>query len=153
MAWRRKNRWFRRWLLVIVFWMVPVMIVAAREYQEEMAYNRADLQHALTSWTFTDAERAAGAAARCHGLPDDARSLGCPAAVLAENAPHQQAALDEYAVRHATLMGYLWHAFVGYWVVPALVLLAIGIVIGGVRRALRRPPAGKSVTGAAAEHH
>jgi hypothetical protein len=146
MAWRHKNRWFRRWLMVIVFWMVPVMIVAVREYQEEMAYNRADLQHALTSWTFTDAERAAGASAHCRGTPDDARAAGCPASVLAANAPHQQ-------VRRATLAGYLWHAFVGYWVVPAGVLLAIGVVIGGVRRALRRPPMPAHVHGAATEPH
>ena len=153
MAWRHKNRWFRRWLLVIVFWMVPVMIVAAREYQEEMAYNRAELGRALTRWTFTGAERAAGAPARCRGTPDDARAAGCPSPVLAENAPRQQAALDEYAVRRATLARYLWHAFVAYWVVPAAMLLGIGIVIGGIRRALRRPPAGKSMPGAAVEHH
>jgi len=153
MAWRHKNRWFRRWLLVIVFWLVPVMIVAVREYQEEMAYNRADLQQALTTWRFTDAERATGAPAHCHGTPDDARAGGCPAAVLAENGQRQQAALDEYTVRRATLAHYLWHAFVGYWVVPAAVLLAIGIVLGGVKRALRRPPAAKSASGAATEQH
>jgi hypothetical protein len=140
MAWRHKNRWFRRWLMVIVFWLVPVMIVVVREIQEEMAYNRADLQRALTSWTFTDAERDAGAPLRCQGTGDAARAAGCPAAVLAENATRWQEAQNEYAVRRSTLFGYLWHAFVGYWVVPAVVLLAIGIVLGGVKRALRRPP-------------
>ncbi|QBQ97569.1 hypothetical protein [Paraburkholderia pallida] len=145
MVWKRKNRWFRRWLVVIVFWLVPVMIVVVREAQDEMAYNRADLQRALTSWTFTDAERAAGAPLHCQGTPERARALGCPAAVLAENAAPHQAALDEYAMRRATLVSYLWHAFVGYWVVPALTLLAIGIVLGGVKRALRRPPATKPV--------
>jgi hypothetical protein len=153
MAWRHKNRWFRRWLLVVVFWLVPVMIVAVREYQEEMAYNRADLQQALTHWTFTDAERAAGAPAHCRGTPDDARVAGCPPPVLAENAQRLQAALDDYATRRATLANYLWHGFVGYWVVPAVVLLGIGVVIGGIRRALRRPPIEKSMPGAAAEHH
>ena len=153
MAWRHKNRWFRRWLLTIVFWLVPVMIVAVREYQEEMAYNRADLQHALTSWTFTDAERTAGIPVRCHGTPDDARAAGCPPPVLAENLQRQQTALTEYAVRRATLVHYLWHAFVGYWVVPAVVLLAVGIVLGGVKRALRRPPIDRSVHGAATDHH
>ena len=141
MAWRHKNRWFRRWLMVIVFWLVPVMIVAVREAQDEMAYNRADLQHALTTWTFTDAQRAAGAPLRCHGTPETARAAGCPADVLAANARRQQDARDEYAVRRSTLAGYLWHAFVGYWVVPAAVLLAIGVLIGGVKRALRRPTA------------
>ncbi|QGZ61483.1 hypothetical protein [Paraburkholderia acidisoli] len=149
MAWRHKNRWFRRWMLVMVFWLVPVMIVAVREIQDEMAYNRADLQRALTSWTFTDAERNAGAPLRCHGTPETARAAGCPAEVLAANAPHQQEAEREYQVRRATLASYLWHAFVGYWVVPALVLLGIGIVLGGVKRALRRP-APKPAT--AAEH-
>lgn len=141
MAWRHKNRWFRRWLMVITFWLVPVMIVVVREVQDEMAYNRADLQRALTTWTFTDAERDTGAGLRCHGTPETARAAGCPAEVLAANAPRQQEARDEYAVRRATLAGYLWHAFVGYWVVPAAVLLAIGILIGGVKRALRRPTA------------
>jgi hypothetical protein len=145
MAWKYKNRWFRRWLMVIVFWLVPVMIVVVREIQDEMAYNRADLQRALTTWTFTDAERAAGASLRCQGTPEHARAAGCPAAVLAENAAAHQEALDEYAVRRTTLANYLWHAFVGYWVVPAVVLLAIGIVIGGIKRALRRPAAAKPV--------
>lgn len=141
MAWRHKNRWFRRWLMVIVFWLVPVMIVAVREIQEEMAYNRADLQRALTTWTFTDAERVAGAPLRCQGTPTAARAAGCPAEVLAANAARQQDARDEYALRRSTLIGYLWHAFVGYWVVPAVMLLGLGMLIGGVRRALRRPPA------------
>ncbi|MCP3708986.1 hypothetical protein M3I54_18645 [Paraburkholderia sp. CNPSo 3274] len=141
MAWRHKNRWFRRWLMVITFWLVPVMIVVVREVQDEMAYNRADLQRALTTWTFTDAERDAGAPLRCHGTSETARAAGCPAGVLAANAQRQQEARDEYAVRRATLAGYLWHAFVGYWVVPAAVLLAIGVLIGGVKRALRRPTA------------
>ncbi|MBB3004272.1 hypothetical protein FHX57_006651 [Paraburkholderia tropica] len=141
MVWRYKNRWFRRWLVVIVFWLVPVMIVAVREIQDEMAYNRADLQRALTSWTFTDAERSAGAPLHCRGTPQAARAQGCPADVLAENAARHADALSEYAVRRATLMTYLWHAFVGYWVVPAAGLLAIGVVLGGVKRALRRPAA------------
>lgn len=139
MAWRHKNRWFRRWLMVIVFWLVPVMIVAVREAQDEMAYNRVDLQRAMTTWTFSDAERAAGAPLHCRGTPDAARASGCPADVLTENAARQQRALDEYAQRRSTLAVYLWDAFVGYWVVPAAVLLGIGIVIGGLRRALRRP--------------
>jgi hypothetical protein len=140
MAWRHKNRWFRRWLVVIVFWAVPVAIVAVREIQEEMAYNTVDLNRALTTWDFTDAQRQAGAPARCHGDPDEARAAGCPADVLAANAPRQQAARDEYTLRRNTLAAYLWHAFVGYWVVPAATLLAIGVVIGAIRRALRRPP-------------
>ncbi|EGD06283.1 hypothetical protein B1M_02180, partial [Burkholderia sp. TJI49] len=66
MAWRQ-HRWFRRWVIVIVFWAVPVAIVAVREIREEMAYNKADLQLALTTWQLTDAQQAAGAAAKCHG--------------------------------------------------------------------------------------
>ncbi|SDB95377.1 hypothetical protein [Paraburkholderia lycopersici] len=141
MAWRHKNRWFRRWLMVIVFWLVPVMIVVVREIQDEMAYNRADLQRALTTWVFTDAGSAAGAALRCHGTPEAARAAGCPADVLASNAQRQQEARTEYAVRRATLASYLWHAFVGYWIVPAAGLLGIGMLIGGLRRVLRRPTA------------
>ena len=140
MVWRHKNRWFRRWLVVIVFWAVPVAIVAVREIQEEMAYNAVDLERSLTIWDLTDVQRAAGAAARCHGEPDEARAAGCTAA----NAPRQQEARDEYTLRRSTLAAYLWHAFVGYWVVPAVTLFLIGMVIGGIRRALRRPPSVKS---------
>ncbi|RKT27248.1 hypothetical protein B0G69_3059 [Paraburkholderia sp. RAU2J] len=141
---KHKNRWLRRWLLVIVFWAVPVAIVAVSEIREEMAYNAVDLDRALTTWNFTAAQRAAGAAARCRGKPDEAKAAGCPADVLAANAPRQQDARNEYSVRRTTLIGYLWHAFVGYWVVPAVVLLLIGMLIGMVRRALRRPPPVKS---------
>ncbi|WP_202816965.1 hypothetical protein [Pseudomonas citronellolis] len=114
MAWRQ-HRWFRRWVIVVAFWAVPVAIVAVREIREEMAYNKADLQLALTTWQLTDAQQAAGAAAKCHGDADEARAAGCPAEVLAANAPRQQAARDEYVVRRNTLASYLWHAFVGYW--------------------------------------
>jgi hypothetical protein len=144
MVWRHKNRWFRRWLVVIVFWAVPVAIVAVREIQEEMAYNAVDLERSLTTWDLTDAQRAAGAATRCHGEPDEARAAGCPATVLAANAPRQQEARDEYDLRRSTLAAYLWHAFVGYWVVPAVTLFLTGMVIGGIRRALRRPASVKS---------
>ena len=139
MAWRQ-NRWFRRWLIVIVFWAVPVAIVAIREIRDEMAYNIDDLNRALTTWELTDAQRAAGAAALCRGTADEARHAGCPAAVLTANAARQQEARDEYTLRRNTLAGYLWHAFVGYWVVPAAFLFALGLVIAGIRRALRRPP-------------
>jgi hypothetical protein len=139
MAWRHKNRWFRRWLMVVVFWLVPVMIVAVREAQDEMAYNRADLQRALTTWTFSDAQRDAGAPLRCRGTLEAARASGCPADVLAANTARQQQALDEYAQRRSALVGYLWDAFVGYWVAPAAALLGLGIVIRGLRRVLRRP--------------
>ncbi|GAB7522197.1 hypothetical protein PBS_11810 [Paraburkholderia sp. 2C] len=61
--------------------------------------------------------------------------------MLAANAPRQQEAIDEYNLRRRTLASYLWHAFVGYWVVPAATLFVIGVLIGGIRRALRRPPA------------
>lgn len=102
MAWRH-NRWVRRWLVVIVFWAVPVAIVAVREIQDEMSYNIVDLDRALTTWQLTDAQRAAGDAARCHGKEDEARAAGCPADVLAANAPRQHDALAEYALRRRTL--------------------------------------------------
>ncbi|MET3168608.1 UNVERIFIED_ORG: hypothetical protein ABIC72_003032 [Burkholderia sp. 1988] len=141
---KHKNRWLRRWLVVIIFWAVPVAIVAVNEIREEMAYNAVDLDRALTTWNLTDAQRAAGVAARCHGKPDEAQAAGCPAEVLAANAPRQQDARNEYSVRRTTLMAYLWHAFVGYWVVPAIALFLFGVLIGMIRRALRRPPAVKS---------
>ena len=150
MAWRHKNRWFRRWLMVITFWFVPVLIVAVNEVREEMAYNKVDLQKALSTWELTDAQRSAGAAARCRGTPDEARAAGCPADILAANAAKHQEAVDEYAHRKATLADYLWHAFVGYWVVPAAFLLVLGMLIGGVRRVLRRPPRATATAGASA---
>jgi hypothetical protein len=139
MAWRQ-NRWVRRWVWLIVFWAVPVAIVAVREIKEEMAYNVVDLERALTTWQFTDAQRATGAPLRCHGKPEEARAAGCPVDVLDANAPRQQEALAEYALRRSTLANYLWHAFVGYWVVPAAFVFAVGVLIAGIRRALRRPP-------------
>jgi hypothetical protein len=140
MAWRQKNRWFRRWLVTITFWLVPVMIVAINEVRDEMAYNTVDLEKSLSTWDMTDAQRAAGASSRCYGAPETARAAGCPADVLAANEKKHQDAVDEYAHRKATLADYLWHAFVGYWIVPAIFLLIVGMLIGGVRRALRRPP-------------
>ncbi|KND61143.1 Kynurenine formamidase [Candidatus Burkholderia verschuerenii] len=139
MAWRQKNRWFKRWLVTITFWLVPVMIVAMNEVRDEMAYNSDDLEKSLSTWDMTDAQRAAGAASRCYGAPETARAAGCPADVLAANERKHQEAIDEYAHRKATLADYLWHAFVGYWIVPAIFLLFVGMLIGGIRRALRRP--------------
>ncbi|SAL68846.1 membrane protein [Caballeronia cordobensis] len=139
MAWRHKNRWLRRWLTVITFWFVPVLIIAVNEVRVEMAYNKADLQKSLSSWEMTDAQREAGAVARCHGTPDEARAAGCPEDVLAATEIKHQEAQNEYAHRKATLADYLWHAFVGYWIVPAATLLVLGMLIGGIRRALRRP--------------
>jgi hypothetical protein len=151
MAWRQKNRWFRRWLVTITFWLVPVMIVAFNEVRDEMAYNEADLQKSLTNWELSDAQRAAGASSRCYGYLETAQAAGCPADVIAGNARKHQDALDEYAHRKATLADYLWHAFVGYWIVPAIFLLVLGMLIGGIRRALRRPersPRGEQTTAA-----
>ena len=139
MAWR-PNRWIKRWIVTILVWFVPVAIVAVHEIRVEMAYNIVDRDRALTAWEFTDPQRTAGAPARCHGTPDEARVSGCPADILAANAPRHQAALDEYVLRRKTLASYLWHAFVGYWIVPAAFLFAVGLVVAGVRRALRRPP-------------
>ncbi|WP_277186329.1 hypothetical protein [Caballeronia sp. BR00000012568055] len=139
MAWRHKNRWFRRWLVTITFWLVPVMIVAVNEVRVEMAYNSDDLQKSLTTWDLTDAQRAAGATSQCYGYVETARASGCPAAVIAANEKKHQDALDEYAHRKATLADYLWHAFVGYWIVPAAFIFVVGMIIGGIRRALRRP--------------
>ena len=142
MAWRQ-NRWLRRWLVVIAVWAIPVAIVAVREIQEEMSYNVVDLQHALATWQLTDVQRAAGDGGRCRGTIEQARAAGCPAQVLAANAQRRQDAVAEYALRRRTLFLYLWHAFVGYWVVPAAFIFAVGMLVAGLRRALRRPPAVK----------
>ena len=141
MVWRYKNRWFRRWLVLIVFWAVPVMIVAANELREQLAYDAQDLAHSLSTWTFTDAQRASPAISRCQGSLDEARTAGCPPEVVAANAAKNRDAQQEYSTRRSVLFGYLWHAFVGYWVVPAVALFLLGAVIGVIRRSLRRPPA------------
>jgi hypothetical protein len=141
MVWRYKNRWFRRWLVLIIFWAVPVMIVAANELREQLAYDAQDLDHSLSTWTLTDAQRASPAVSRCHGSLDEARTAGCPPDVVAANAAKNQDAQAEYSTRRSVLFGYLWHAFVGYWVVPAVTLFLLGAVIGVIRRSLRRPPA------------
>ncbi|WP_186119592.1 hypothetical protein ACN262_27675 [Burkholderia gladioli] len=137
----RRRRWIRRWLIVVVFWAVPVAIVAVREIQDESAYNRAELERALDTWQLGDAQQAAGLATRCRGTPDDARAAGCPAEVLAANAARRQDAQADYAMRRHTLAIYLLHALIGYWVAPAALLFACGALIGLLRRALGRAPA------------
>jgi hypothetical protein len=141
MVWRYKNRWFRRWLVLIIFWAVPVMIVAANELREQLAYDAQDLAHSLSTWTFTDAQRGSPAVSRCRGSLDEARTAGCPPDVLAANAAKDQSAVEEYSTRRSVLFGYLWHAFVGYWIVPAVALFLFGAMIGVIRRSLRRPAA------------
>jgi hypothetical protein len=152
MVWRYKNRWFRRWLVLIVFWAVPVMIVAANEIREQLAYDSADLAHSLSTWTFTDTQRASPAALRCHGSLDEARAAGCPPEFLAAQAAKNREATDEYSTRRSVLFGYLWHAFIGYWVVPAVALFLFGAVIGVIRRSLRRPAKKAAEAAASAPH-
>ena len=139
MVWRYKNRWFRRWLVLIIFWAVPVMIVAVNEIREQLAYDAQDLARIQSAWIFTDAQHASPAASRCHGSLDEARIAGCPPDVLAANAAKNQDAVEEYSIRRSVLFSYLWHAFVGYWIVPAVTLFLLGAVIGVIRRSLRRP--------------
>ncbi len=116
------------------------MIVAFNEVRDEMAYNNVDLKKSLSTWDMTDVQRAAGAGSRCYGAPETARAACCPADVLAANERKHRDTIDEYAHRKATLADYLWHAFVGYWIVPAIFLLVVGMLIVSIRRALRRPP-------------
>jgi hypothetical protein len=139
MVWRYKNRWFRRWLVLIIFWAVPVMIVAVNEIREQLTYDAQDLARIQSTWTFTDAQRASPAASRCHGSLDEARIAGCPPDVLAANAAKNRDAVEEYSIRRSVLFSYLWHAFVGYWIVPAVTLFLFGAVIGVIRRSLRHP--------------
>jgi hypothetical protein len=143
MVWKYKNRWFRRWLVVVIFWLVPVMIVVVNEVREQLAYDADDLSRSLATWTLTDAQRATPLALKCQGSPDQARAAGCPQDVLRANAARHQDAIDEYALRRSVLFGYLWHGFVGYWIVPAASLFCFGAMIGVIRRMLRRTPAGK----------
>ncbi len=49
MAWRHRTAGSGGGLLMITFWLVPVMIVAINEVRTEMAYNSDDLQKSLTT--------------------------------------------------------------------------------------------------------
>jgi len=115
------------------------MIVAANELREQLAYDAQDLAHSLSTWTFTDAQRATPTISRCHGSLDDARAGGCPPDIVAANAAKDLEAQQEYSTRRSVLFAYLWHAFIGYWVVPAIALFLLGAVVGIIRRSLRRP--------------
>ena len=139
MAWQYKNRWFRRWLLVIVFWAVPVMIVAVNEMREQLAYNNVDLDTRIVHLALhRRATRARRTRAR-HGSLDQARASGCPPTCSPRMRPGIRKPSTNMLDRRSMLSDYLWHAFVGYWVVPAAFLFGVGVVIGGIRRALRRP--------------
>jgi hypothetical protein len=139
---RRPGRWWRRWLIVTIAWAAPVMLVTIREMQVQYDYNRADLSRALTTWRMSDAQRVSGAASHCSGDVEHARAAGCPEAIVAANAPALQAALDQYAKRRHVLFSSAWQTALGYWLAPSLLLLAIGVLVAGVRRSLRRPPSG-----------
>jgi hypothetical protein len=136
----RHNRWWRRWIIASLIWAVPVALVALKEIHDELVYNEADLQKSLDSWTFTPAQRASNASAHCHGSLREARASGCPADVVALNAGSINAAGQEFSSRRNTLFSYIGQAIVGYWVVPCLFVLAVGLLAAGVRRSLRRPP-------------
>lgn len=136
----RHNRWWRRWVIAALIWAVPVVLVAVREIHDELVYNEADLQKSLNSWTLTAAQLASPAAARCHGTPAQALTSGCPASIVALNAANFKAARDEFSLRRNTLFSYIGQAIFGYWVVPCLFVLAVGLLAAGVRRSLRRTP-------------
>ena len=136
----RRNRWWRRWIIVSLIWAVPVALVALREIRDELVYNEADLQKSLSSWTLTPAQRASSAAAACHGSLAEARAGGCPPSAVALNAANFDAAREEFSSRRSTLLAYIGQAVFGYWVVPCLFVLALGLLVAGLRRSLRRSP-------------
>ena len=139
----KPSRWVKYWLIAMAIWLIPVAAVVVSEIREEMTYNATALNHALSTWDIPSSASSV-AVIRCHGFAEQARAAGCPAEVLKANATRHQEALDEYALRKRTLAHYLWRAFIGYWIVPAILLLAIGLVIAALRRALR--PGTKNAT-------
>jgi hypothetical protein len=136
----RRNRWWRRWIIAAVIWAVPVVMVAVKEIHDDLAYNQVDLQSSLSNWTLTAAQRASGAQARCRGTPDQARANGCPPSIVALNDTAFRAARELYSQRRNVLFTFIGQAIFSYWVVPCLFVLLVGLLVAGVRLALRRPP-------------
>ena len=142
---RRPGRWWRRWVITCLVWAVPVVALGVKEMVAEMLYDSADIRVSLDRWVLTDAQRALPAAAHCTGTIDAARQAGCPPSVVDANAVSRDAAVNELHVRRmAQITGFFQALFV-YWVLPCAFILAVGLVFGLIRRALRRPAPAMSV--------
>ena len=142
---KRPGRWWRRWVITCLVWAVPVVALGVKEMVAEMLYDSADIHVSLDRWVLTDAQRALPAAVHCTGALDAARQAGCPAPIVDANAALRDAAAADLHVRRtAQIMGF-FQALVVYWVIPCVFILAVGLVLGLIRRALRRPAPAMSV--------
>jgi hypothetical protein len=156
---KRPGRWWRRWLITCLVWAVPVVALGVKEMVSEMLYDSADLQVALDRWDITDAQRTLPGIDHCAGALEAARATGCPAVVIESNQASRAAAIADIHTRRGAQVAGFFQALIVYWVTPCLFILAVGIVMALIRRALRRPPpattssrpAGKTSTASSAE--
>ena len=135
-----RGRWWRRWMITCLIWAVPVVALGVKEMVSEMLYDSADLTVALDRWVLTDAQHNLPGASHCAGTLDAARANGCPAAVVDANQALRTEAIAEVHTRRAAQVAGFFEAAILYWVTPCLFILAVGIVLALIRRALRRPP-------------
>ncbi|HTJ94931.1 MAG TPA: hypothetical protein VL424_17705 [Pararobbsia sp.] len=138
---KRPGRWWRRWVITCLVWAVPVVALGVKEMVSEMLYDSADLKVTVGRWALSDTQRALPGSARCAGTLEAARQAGCPAAIIESNAALRDAAVSELHVRRMAQITGFFQALVVYWVIPCAFVLVVGLLLGMVRRALRRPSA------------
>jgi hypothetical protein len=135
-----RGRWWRRWMITCLVWAVPVAALGVKEMVSEMLYDSADLKVTLDRWVLTDAQRTLPGFTHCTGTLEAARAAGCPVAVIDANLKLRDKAVAEVHTRREAQVAGFFEAAVLYWVTPCIFILAIGIVLALIRRALRRPP-------------
>jgi hypothetical protein len=137
---KQRGRWWRRWMITCLVWAVPVVALGVKEMVSEMLYDSTDLKVTLDRWVLSDAQRALHGVIHCAGTLEAARAAGCPAVVVDANlALRNEAVADVHTRREAQVAGF-FEAAILYWVTPCVFILAVGIVLALIRRALRRPP-------------
>lgn len=135
-----RGRWWRRWMITCLVWAVPVVALGVKEMVSEMLYDSADLKVTLDRWVLTDAQRLLPGVLHCTGELDTARAGGCPAAIVDANQALRTEAVAEVHTRRAAQVAGFFEAAILYWLTPCIFILAVGIVLALIRRALRRPP-------------
>jgi hypothetical protein len=135
-----RGRWWRRWMITCLIWAVPVVALGVKEMVSEMLYDAADLKVTLDRWVLTDAQHTLPGFTHCAGTLEEARAAGCPGAVIEANRTLREQAIAEVHTRREAQIAGFFEAAILYWVTPCLFILAVGIVLALIRRALRRPP-------------
>jgi hypothetical protein len=137
---KQPGRWWRRWIIICLIWAVPVVALGVKEMVSEMLYDSADLKVTLDRWVIGDTQRRLSGVTHCTGTLDAARSAGCPAVILTANLALRDEAIAEIHARREAQVAGFFEAAMLYWMIPCLIVLAIGIVLALIRRVLRRPP-------------